>query len=507
MGLIRGTINAVKGAASNATGGFVGGVSGVLGQAMHQEYFVSGSMAGDILMKRAEQVKPNGSANKGNDANVITNGSVIDVQVNQCMIIVENGKVVEACMEPGRFLYDTSLAPSFFAGDGKFSDKVKGVAKEIWEQTKMGGQRRNTQRIYFINTGLLDKALQWGVGNVSFKHTQRFEGLPAPLVCTVHVKGFGTARVRLSRPLDFYELYGVKYAGGDNSAVVSIESLTTFFENTRQKMSQAVSIAMAEIGRDSEIAYDEIMVGENMTRLADLVNKQLEDSDLYKVGFDCYDFTVGGSGLNITEADAEMISTRQQQMMMLANGAANYDIQSQMAAGFANGAEKGGIPSMMGMGMVMGGGMGGLGNMGTSQPMYNPQYGQQPQQSPMQPQMSQQGQQQMAGMGYQQTPAHQPTMQQPQNNGMDSWKCSCGNVATGNFCPNCGTKRPQPQQPSTWTCSCGNVNTGNFCFNCGAKKPVKSTRLVCDKCGWTGENNGVRFCPNCGDPVTEADMQ
>ena len=29
----------------------------------------------------------------------------------------------------------------------------------------------------------------------------------------------------------------------------------------------------------------------------------------------------------------------------------------------------------------------------------------------------------------------------------------------------------QPQQPSTWTCTCGNVNTGNFCPNCGKARP------------------------------------
>jgi len=51
---------------------------------------------------------------------------------------------------------------------------------------------------------------------------------------------------------------------------------------------------------------------------------------------------------------------------------------------------------------------------------------------------------------------------QPQNAG--SWTCACGNVNTGNFCPNCGKQRPQP---ANWTCSCGAVNTGNFCTNCG----------------------------------------
>ena len=44
-----------------------------------------------------------------------------------------------------------------------------------------------------------------------------------------------------------------------------------------------------------------------------------------------------------------------------------------------------------------------------------------------------------------------------------SWTCSCGQVNTGNFCANCGKKRPD----SVWTCSCGQENKGNFCANCG----------------------------------------
>lgn len=505
MGLIRKAFGAVKGAANSATGGAVGALGGVLHQAIHQEYFASGAMTNDIIMRRAEQIRPNGSTNTNSDANVITNGSLIDVQSNQCMIIVENGRVVEACMEPGQFVYDTTLAPSFFSGEGSFGDRFKSVAKEVWEQAKMGGQRRSTQRIYFINTGILDKSLQWGVGNVSFKHTQRFAGMPAPLVCTVHVKGFGTARVRMTRPLDFYENYGAKYAGGDNDAVISLTSLDTFFENTRHKMSQAVSTAMAEIGSRAEVTYDQIMVGENMTLLANLATKQLEGSDLYRIGFDCYDFTVGGSGLVISKEDEEMISTRQNQMMMLANGAANYDIQTKMAEGFAKGAEKGGIPSMMGMGMFMGG-MGGMGmgNIGQSQPAYNPMYDHT---APVQQPQPMQGVAFGGQPAQPQAAAPAPAVPTQEGAAEAGWTCTCGAAATGNFCPQCGSKKPAPVAAEGWTCSCGKVNTGNFCSECGSKKPEKKKKMVCDKCGWTSEDLNIRFCPNCGDPVNEADFQ
>lgn len=58
-----------------------------------------------------------------------------------------------------------------------------------------------------------------------------------------------------------------------------------------------------------------------------------------------------------------------------------------------------------------------------------------------------------------------------------------------------------------WTCGCGAVNTGNFCTNCGSKKPEQPKVFRCDKCGWTPEDpsNPPKFCPNCGDPFNEGD--
>lgn len=51
------------------------------------------------------------------------------------------------------------------------------------------------------------------------------------------------------------------------------------------------------------------------------------------------------------------------------------------------------------------------------------------------------------------------------------WDCVCGEKnISGNFCSNCGRKKPVYSNPK-WDCECGNKGiTGNFCSNCGKKR-------------------------------------
>ena len=95
----------------------------------------------------------------------------------------------------------------------------------------------------------------------------------------------------------------------------------------------------------------------------------------------------------------------------------------------------------------------------------------------------------------------QQQQQQAQAPAQNGWTCpTCGATATGNFCTNCGAKKPAPA--GTWTCpQCGTEVNGNFCTNCGTKKP-EAKKAICGSCGYQApEGESPKFCPQCGKPM------
>ena len=114
----------------------MGAAGGVMAD-QWKEYFYCEAMPADLLATRGWKRQSGRSANtKGND-NIISNGSIVAVADGQCAMIVEQGKVVDMCAEPGEYTYDTGSAPTLFSGD--LSESIGAVFQNIGKRFTFGG--------------------------------------------------------------------------------------------------------------------------------------------------------------------------------------------------------------------------------------------------------------------------------------------------------------------------------------------------------------------------------
>ena len=125
-----------------------GSAGGVLAD-QWREFFVCESMDADVLITKGEHRTQKRSSNTKGSDNLITNCSVVAVHEGQCIIIVDQGKIVEICAEPGEYTYDTSTEPSIFYGG--LGQGIVESFKQFGKRIGFGGDTGKDQRIYFVN--------------------------------------------------------------------------------------------------------------------------------------------------------------------------------------------------------------------------------------------------------------------------------------------------------------------------------------------------------------------
>ena len=186
------------------------------------DYFESGDMSGGVIQKRANRIVGPRSKNKNSDENIISSGSIIDVQENQCMILVEDGAIVDFCAEPGRYQFDASQAPSALAGS---NSGFAALAHSVVEQFKAGGQRVHTQRVYFINLGEI-QGFKWGSGNITFDHWEKDWTTDKPIwhIATT-LMGNGVYSIQVTDPGKFFSVIGAQATGSNGSGLVRREDI------------------------------------------------------------------------------------------------------------------------------------------------------------------------------------------------------------------------------------------------------------------------------------------
>ena len=437
----------------------VGALGGTLAD-QWKEFFYCEALDKEVLAVKGQKRISGRSSNTKASDNIITKGSGIAVADGQCMMIVEQGKVVEFCAEPGEFTYDSSTEPSLFAGS--LGSSIIDTFKTIGKRFTYGGDTGKDQRVYYFNTKeLIDN--KFGTANpVPFRVVDTKIGLDID----VSVRCSGVYSYKIADPLLFYT-----NVCGNISGEYRREELDS------QLKQEFISALQPALGRLSEMEMRPNQIVLHTTELEDAMNAALSSKWGETRGLKVVSIALGS--VTLPDEDADMIKQAQRSAIMRDPTMAAATLVGAQADAMKAAASNssGAMTGFMGMGMAMN-----AGGAMNAQNLYA--MGQQNQQAQAQAQAQAAGAAAAAA---------------------NSWKCSCGTENTGKFCSNCGAEKPE----EGWKCSCGKVNTGKFCTDCGAKRPAGAPVYRCDKCGWTPEDphNPPKFCPECGDPFNDDDIQ
>ena len=402
---------------------FKSSVGGMLSD-QWKEYFYCDAIPSDVIVTKGMKKVSGRSANKKGGDNIITNGSVIAVNEGQCMIIVDQGKVVGICAEPGQYTYDQSTEPTVFGGDlvSNLEDTLIGIGKRF----TFGGEAPKDQRVYFFNTKEL-MGNKYGTPNpVPFRVVDGNIGLDMD----ISIRCFGEYSYRVTNPILFY-----------TNVCGNVETAYRREMIDAQLKSELMTALQPAFAKISSMGIRYSALPGHTAEIADALNEVLSAKWKELRGIEIVSFAV--SSVKASEEDEAMIKELQKHAVFRnPNMAAAYMVGAQADAMKAAASNTNAGPAMAFMGMNMANQAGGA----NVQELFS--MGQQQAQQ-------QQVQQQMVNQ----------TVQPPETG---TWTCGCGTVNTGKFCMECGSPKPA----ESWVCSCGTVNKGKFCMECGAKKPT-----------------------------------
>ena len=462
----------------------IGALGGTLAD-QWKEFFYCEAMPKEVLVTKGQKRITSRSSNtRGND-NIISNGSGIAVADGQCMIIVDQGKVVEVCAEPGEFTYDSSSEPSIFAG--KLGESIIATFKTIGKRFTYGGDTGKDQRVYYFNTKeLIDN--KFGTPNpIPFRVVDSKIGLDVD----VSVRCSGVYSYKIADPILFY-----------TNVCGNVEKEFTRDELDSQLKTEFVSALQPAFGRLSELELRPNQIVTHNTDLENAMNAALSEKWGELRGLKVVSIALGS--VTLPDEDADMIKQAQRAAIMRDPTMAAATLVGAQADAMKAAAsnEAGAMTGFMGLGMAMNAG----GGAGAAQNLFA--MGQQQQQQAQQAAPAPGGWTCACGASVNGNFCPNCGAKKPEPKpAAGAWTCSCGATASGKFCPECGA--PKPADEAGWTCSCGTVNKGKFCQNCGAKKPAGAPLYRCDKCGWepADPKNPPKFCPECGDIFDDKDIK
>ena len=398
--------------------GLIKAGAGALGSTLAdqwKEFFYCDAIDKDTLVvKGVKRVSSRSSNTRGSD-NIISSGSGIAVADGQCMIIVEQGKIVEVCAEPGQFTYDTSTEPSIFAGS--LGQSILDTFKLIGKRFTFGGDTGKDQRVYYFNTKeIVDN--KFGTANpIPFRVVDSNIGLDLD----TSVRCNGVYSYKLTNPLLFY-----------TNVCGNVEQDYSREEIDSQLKTEFISALQPAFAKLSEMGMRPNQIPAHAEELSQLMNETLTRKWGEIRGISVV--SIAMNPITLPEEDAKAIKELQRSAVMRdpTMAAANLVGAQADAMRTAAGNSAGAMTGFMGMGMAMN--AGGV----NAQNLY--------------------------AMGQQQAA---PAAAAPAAPAAEAWTCACGSVNTGRFCPECGAKKPvyrcnkcgwKPADPS---------KPPKFCPECG----------------------------------------
>ena len=360
-----------------------------------KEYFCCDAMGNDVLVCRGQKMT-NGK-NNGHD-NIITAGSGIAVADGQCMVIVEDGKVVEVCAEPGNFTFDKSSEPSLFTG--KFGEALAQTIDAIAKRVTFAGETGKDQRVYYINTKeILDN--KFGTLNpVPFRICDSRINLDVD----VTLKCSGTYTFRIFDPVLFYE-----------SVAGNVVSEFTKDEISDQLRSELVGALQPALGKLSALGLRPSELVNYNKELANGLNQEL-DSEWGERGIEVVKVSL--TSVTLPADQQQMITDAQKAAMLTNKEIADANVTSARIDALRKAAENPNGPAIALAGINM-----------VEQTSNNMKVDTQDSWT-----CSQCG---AKNVGNFCSNCGSPRV-------AANWTCpQCGTVNVGNFCSNCGGKKPQ----------------------------------------------------------------
>jgi len=436
-----------------------------------REYFYCDALSNDILVAKGSKRVNNGrNSNTKGSSNLISNGSVIAVNEGQCMMIIDQGQVVEICAEPGEFVYDASAEPSLFFGN--LEGNVAKTFETLYRRFSFGGNTARDQRVYYFNTKEIYSNLFGTPNPVPFRVVDMNIGLDVDIA----IRCNGEYSYKITDPLLFYK-----------NVCGNVEDEFSRSNIASQLKAELLTALQPAFARISGMGVRYSAVAAHTLELTEALKIELTQKWSELRGIEIVSMAI--KSMKASEEDEEMIKNLQKTAVLRnTNMAAATMVEAQAEAMKAAASNTATGPMMAFAGMNMANMAGGM-DANTLFAMGGGQQVSQPQNA--------------AAMGFGGGAFAGMKKQEP----VPGWTCICGKTDNrGKFCSECGAKKPEK---AGWTCSCGAVNQGKFCPECGAKKPAEAPLYKCDKCGWEPEDpqNPPKFCPECGDIFDEGDVR